>query len=334
MYAFLRPFLFNTDPEKAHEITLSLLEKSQKLGLLGFLYGKQELTTECMGLTFANPVGLAAGLDKNGEYIDALAALGFGYIEIGTVTPKPQAGNAKPRLFRIKEAHAVINRMGFNNKGVDYLIDQVKRAKYQGVLGINIGKNAVTPVENALDDYLYCLERVYAYASYITVNISSPNTKNLRDLQSGDALTALLDGIKTRHQQLATQHQYYVPLVLKVAPDLDPEDIQFIAKQLLQFKIDGLIVTNTTLSREGVENLPHGDEAGGLSGAPVFEKSTACLAAFSAALKGEIPLIGVGGILSGEQAVAKKNAGASLVQVYSGLIYAGPELVQDCVNAL
>lgn len=288
----------------------------------------------CMGLEFPNPVGLAAGLDKNGAYIDALAALGFGFIEIGTITPRPQAGNPHPRLFRLPQAKAIINRMGFNNDGVDKLIENVKAAKFKGVLGINIGKNADTPVEKAVDDYLICLEKVYNYASYITVNISSPNTKNLRSLQSGDALTELLQTLKQRQLALAEEHQHYVPLVLKVAPDLEPSDIEFIAQQLLQFKIDGLIVTNTTLSREGVENLPHGDEAGGLSGAPVFEKSTACLAAFAKILEGKIPLIGVGGILSGEQAVAKRNAGATLVQVYSGLVYTGPELVKDCVDAL
>ncbi len=288
----------------------------------------------CMGIEFPNPVGLAAGLDKNGAYIDALAALGFGFIEIGTITPRPQAGNPHPRLFRLPQAKAIINRMGFNNDGVDKLIENVKAAKFKGVLGINIGKNADTPVEKAVDDYLICLEKVYNYASYITVNISSPNTKNLRSLQSGDALTELLQTLKQRQLALAEEHQHYVPLVLKVAPDLEPSDIEFIAWQLLQFKIDGLIVTNTTLSREGVENLPHGDEAGGLSGAPVFEKSTACLAAFAKILEGKIPLIGVGGILSGEQAVAKRNAGATLVQVYSGLVYTGPELVKDCVDAL
>ena len=288
----------------------------------------------CMGIEFPNPVGLAAGLDKNGAYIDALAALGFGFIEIGTITPRPQAGNPHPRLFRLPQAKAIINRMGFNNDGVDKLIENVKAAKFKGVLGINIGKNADTPVEKAVDDYLICLEKVYNYASYITVNISSPNTKNLRSLQSGDALTELLQTLKQRQLALAEEHQHYVPLVLKVAPDLEPSDIEFIAQQLLQFKIDGLIVTNTTLSREGVENLPHGDEAGGLSGAPVFAKSTACLAAFAKTLEGKIPLIGVGGILSGEQAVAKRNAGATLVQVYSGLVYTGPELVKDCVDAL
>ena len=288
----------------------------------------------CMGIQFPNPIGLAAGLDKNGAYIDALADLGFGFIEIGTITPRPQAGNPHPRLFRLPKAKAIINRMGFNNDGVDKLIENVKASKFKGILGINIGKNADTPVENAVDDYLICLEKVYNYASYITVNISSPNTKNLRSLQSGDALTELLSTLKKRQLELAEENSHYVPLVLKVAPDLEAEDVQFISKQLIEFKIDGLIVTNTTLSREGVEGLPFAEEAGGLSGAPVFEKSTACLTAFSKALNGEVPLIGVGGILSGEQAVAKREAGASLVQVYSGLIYTGPDLVKDCINAL
>ncbi len=287
----------------------------------------------CMGIEFPNPVGLAAGLDKNGAYIDALAAQGFGFIEIGTITPLPQAGNPHPRLFRLPKAKAIINRMGFNNDGVDQLVENVKAAKFKGILGINIGKNAVTPVEKAVDDYLICLEKVYNYASYVTVNISSPNTKNLRSLQSGDALTELLETLKKRQLELAQQYQHYVPLVLKVAPDLQAEDIQFIAQQLLKFKIDGLIVTNTTLSREGVEGLEHAEETGGLSGAPVFEKSTACLAAFSKLLQGQIALIGVGGILSGTDAVAKKQAGASLVQVYSGLIYTGPKLVKECVDA-
>ncbi|QSQ93217.1 quinone-dependent dihydroorotate dehydrogenase [Acinetobacter indicus] len=332
LYSLARPLLFSLAPERAHELTLSLLKSGHKMGLMRQQVAAKPVT--CMGIEFPNPVGLAAGLDKNGAYIDALAALGFGFIEIGTITPRPQAGNPHPRLFRLPQAKAIINRMGFNNDGVDKLIENVKDAKFKGVLGINIGKNADTPVEKAVDDYLICLEKVYKYASYITVNISSPNTKNLRSLQSGDALTELLQTLKQRQLALAEEHQHYVPLVLKVAPDLEPSDIEFIAQQLLQFKIDGLIVTNTTLSREGVENLPHGDEAGGLSGAPVFEKSTACLAAFAKTLEGKIPLIGVGGILSGEQAVAKRNAGATLVQVYSGLVYTGPELVKDCVDAL
>lgn len=332
LYSLARPLLFTLAPERAHELTLSLLKSTHKLGLMRQNIAAKPVT--CMGIEFPNPVGLAAGLDKNGAYIDALAGLGFGFIEIGTITPRPQQGNPLPRLFRIPQAKAIINRMGFNNDGVDQLIENVKAAKFKGVLGINIGKNADTPVEKAVDDYLICLEKVYNYASYITVNISSPNTKNLRSLQSGDALTELLETLKKRQLELAEEHQHYVPLVLKVAPDLEAEDIQFIAKQLLQFKIDGLIVTNTTLSREGVENLPFGDEAGGLSGAPVFEKSTACLKAFAEVLKGQIPLIGVGGILSGEQALAKQNAGANLVQVYSGLIYTGPTLIQECVSAM
>lgn len=331
LYSLARPLLFSLAPERAHELTLSLLKSSHAMGMMRQNVAAKPVT--CMGIEFPNPVGLAAGLDKNGAYIDALAAQGFGFIEIGTITPLPQAGNPHPRLFRLPKAKAIINRMGFNNEGVDQLIENVKASKFKGVLGINIGKNAATPVEKAVDDYLICLEKVYNYASYITVNISSPNTKNLRSLQSGDALSELLETLKNRQLELAKEFQHYVPLVLKVAPDLESEDIQFIAKQLLKFKIDGLIVTNTTLSREGVEGLEYAEEAGGLSGAPVFEKSTACLAAFSKLLQGQIELIGVGGILSSADAVAKKQAGASLVQVYSGLIYTGPKLVKDCVDA-
>ncbi|MQW92931.1 quinone-dependent dihydroorotate dehydrogenase [Acinetobacter wanghuae] len=331
LYSLARPLLFSLAPERAHELTLSLLKSSYNMGMIRQNVAAKPVT--CMGIEFPNPVGLAAGLDKNGAYIDALAAQGFGFIEIGTITPLPQAGNPHPRLFRLPKAKAIINRMGFNNDGVDQLVENVKAAKFKGVLGINIGKNAVTSVEKAVDDYLICLEKVYNYASYVTVNISSPNTKNLRSLQSGDALTELLETLKKRQLELAQQYQHYVPLVLKVAPDLEAEDIQFIAQQLLKFKIDGLIVTNTTLSREGVEGLEHAEETGGLSGAPVFEKSTACLAAFSKLLQGQIALIGVGGILSGADAVAKKQAGASLVQVYSGLIYTGPKLVKACVDA-
>ncbi len=332
LYSLARPLLFSLAPERAHDLTLSLLKSAHQMGVIRANIIAKPVT--CMGIQFPNPVGLAAGLDKNGAYIDALAALGFGFIEIGTITPRPQPGNPQPRLFRIPEAKAIINRMGFNNAGVDQLIENVKAAKFKGVLGINIGKNADTPVEKAVDDYLICLEKVYNYASYITVNISSPNTKNLRSLQSGDALTELLETLKNRQLQLAEEYQHYVPLVLKVAPDLNPDEIEFIAAKLLQFKIDGLIVTNTTLSREGVENLPFGDEAGGLSGAPVFEKSTACLSRFAELLQNKIPLIGVGGIVSGEQALAKQQAGATLVQVYSGLIYTGPSLIKDCVDAM
>lgn len=333
LYSFARPLLFTLDPERAHDVTLSSLKKAYKLGLIQNIYKQYQKPVTCMGITFPNPVGLAAGLDKNGDYIDALAALGFGFIEIGTITPRPQAGNPQPRLFRLPQAKAIINRMGFNNAGVDQLIENVKAAKFKGVLGINIGKNADTPVEKATEDYLICLEKVYNYASYVTVNISSPNTKGLRSLQSGYALTELLEALKDKQLELAEQHHHYVPMVLKVAPDLTEEDIDFIAKELLRFNIDGLIVTNTTLSREGVEGLPHGEEAGGLSGAPVFEKSTHCLTQFAKRLEGKIPLIGVGGILSGEQAAMKQASGASLVQIYSGLIYTGPELIADCVKS-
>ncbi|ENW07434.1 quinone-dependent dihydroorotate dehydrogenase [Acinetobacter beijerinckii] len=332
LYSLARPLLFTLAPERAHELTLSMLDKAHKFGLMHQKVAHKPVT--CMGIEFPNPVGLAAGLDKNGAHIDALAALGFGFIEIGTITPRPQAGNPLPRLFRIPEAKAIINRMGFNNDGVDKLIENVKASKFRGVLGINIGKNADTPVEDAVSDYLICLEKVYNYASYITVNISSPNTKNLRSLQSGDALTELLQTLKDRQLELAEQYNHYVPLALKVAPDLESEDIRFISMQLIKFKIDGLIVTNTTLGREGVENFHNGNEAGGLSGAPVFEKSTKCLSQFAEILAGKIPLIGVGGIVSGEQAVAKQQAGASLVQVYSGLIYTGPTLVKDCIDAM
>ena len=333
-YALLRPFLFNMDPEHAHEMTLSLLNKAHKARVLGLVYGQSMQPTDCMGLQFSNPVGLAAGLDKNGDYIDALAELGFGFIEVGTVTPKPQAGNDRPRLFRLKQADAIINRMGFNNEGVDYLIENVQRCKYKGNIGINIGKNAATPVEKAADDYVYCLERVYPHASYITVNISSPNTANLRDLQSGEALTHLLDAIKNRHSQLATEYGFYVPLVLKVAPDLDPIQVDYISQQLLDFEIDGLIATNTTLSRVGVEDLPDGDQAGGLSGRPVSHISTQILQQFSDQLDGKVALIGVGGIDSGAKAVKKIEAGADMVQLYSGLIYKGPGLVQSCIQSI
>lgn len=332
LYSLARPLLFTLAPERAHELTLSMLDKAYKLGFMHQKVANKPVT--CMGIEFPNPVGLAAGLDKNGAHIDAFAALGFGFIEIGTITPRPQAGNPQPRLFRIPEAKAIINRMGFNNDGVDKLVENVKASKFKGILGINIGKNADTPVEDAVSDYLICLEKVYNYASYITVNISSPNTKNLRSLQSGDALTELLQTLKDRQLELAEQYNHYVPLVLKVAPDLTIEDINFISTQLLKFKIDGLIVTNTTLGRDGVENLPNGNEAGGLSGAPVFEKSTECLRQFSKILDGRMPLIGVGGIVSGDQAVIKQQAGASLIQVYSGLIYTGPTLVKDCVDAM
>ena len=310
----IRPLLFSLDPETAHRVTLDALQAAHRLGLVP-LFAKRPADNPrtVMGLAFPNPVGLAAGLDKNGAYIDALAGLGFGFVEIGTVTPRPQPGNPKPRLFRLPQANAIINRMGFNNDGVDALIANVQRADYRGILGINIGKNADTPIENAADDYLICLRKVYAHASYVTVNISSPNTKNLRQLQDGDALNNLLAQLKAEQQKLADTHGKYVPISLKIAPDMEGEQIAQIAHLLMQHRIDGVIATNTTLSREGVENLPHGTETGGLSGAPVREKSTAVIRALHQHLQGALPVIGVGGILSGADAVEKINVGAALV---------------------
>ena len=331
----IRPLLFSIDPETAHHVMLDALQISHRLGLTS-LFAKQPAVAprKVMGLTFPNPVGLAAGMDKNGAYINALAGLGFGFIEIGTVTPRPQPGNPKPRLFRLPQANAIINRMGFNNDGVDTLIANVQRAAYCGILGINIGKNADTPMEKAVDDYLICLRKVYAHASYVTVNISSPNTKNLRQLQDEDALNSLLAQLKAEQQKLADTHGKYVPIALKIAPDLEGEQVVQIARLLMQHRMDGVIATNTTLSREGVENLEHGMEAGGLSGAPVREKSTAVIRALHQHLQDALPIIGVGGILSGADAAEKINAGAALVQIYSGLVYCGPKLVGECCAAI
>ncbi|PPC99138.1 MAG: dihydroorotate dehydrogenase (quinone), partial [Methylotenera sp.] len=281
-----------------------------------------------------NAVGLAAGLDKNAAVIDGMAALGFGFIEVGTVTPRPQPGNPKPRLFRVAEAQGIVNRFGFNNLGVDNLIENVKAAKYQGVLGINIGKNFDTPNEKAVDDYLICMRKVYAYASYITVNISSPNTKNLRALQEKEALSDLLATLKAEQLKLAEQFGRYVPIALKIAPDLELEQVNEIADLLMAHKIDAVIATNTTLSREAVQGLPNAAETGGLSGAPVRDKSTVVIQQLSQRLQGALPIIGVGGILSGTDAIEKIAAGASLVQLYSGLIYKGPQLIRDVAQAL
>jgi dihydroorotate dehydrogenase len=291
-----------------------------------------------MGLTFPNPVGLAAGMDKDGAYIDGLAGLGFGFMEIGTVTPRAQPGNPKPRMFRLPQAHALINRMGFNNGGVDAFVRNVQASRFyqerQGILGLNIGKNADTPIERATDDYLHCLDQVYPYAAYVTVNISSPNTKNLRQLQQASELDALLSALKRSQARLADTHGRYVPLALKIAPDLDDEQIETIASALLRHHIDGVIASNTTITRDAVQGLTHANETGGLSGAPVRELSTRVIRALHQYLKGEIPVIGVGGILSGEHACEKMQAGASLVQLYTGLIYRGPSLVRECAAAI
>ncbi len=334
LYRLIRPALFSLDPEDAHRFTLASLDIAHRTGLLSLLPRASGTPVQAMGIDFPNAVGLAAGLDKDGAHIHALAALGFGFIEIGTVTPRPQSGNPQPRMFRLPAAEAIINRMGFNNLGVDNLVRNVVASGFTGVLGINIGKNKDTPNEQAVDDYLACLDKVYPHASYVTVNISSPNTQNLRELQKDEALDALLSAIKLRQSDLAQQHGKYVPVALKIAPDLDDAQIAAIAALLMMHRIDAVIATNTTISRDAVAGLPNADEAGGLSGAPVREASTRVIRALAHHLKNEVPIIGVGGILSGEHAREKIAAGASLVQVYSGLIYRGPELVRECVQAL
>ena len=335
LYTLTKPFLFQLDAELAHDLTLKSLKWAQQSGLLQ-LYPKAPscVSRQVMGITFPNAVGLAAGLDKNGAVIDGMAQLGFGFIEIGTVTPRPQPGNPKPRLFRVTEANGIINRFGFNNLGVDNLIESVKAAAYQGVLGINIGKNFDTPNERAVDDYIIGMQKVYAHASYITVNISSPNTKNLRALQEKEALSSLLACLKLEQAKLAQQHGKYVPITLKIAPDLNHEQVVEIADLLMQHQIDGVIATNTTLARDAVKGMKNAEETGGLSGAPVKHQSTIVIQQLSKQLQGALPIIGVGGILSGADAVEKIAAGASLVQVYSGLIYKGPALVRDICKTL
>lgn len=334
-YSAIRKVLFQMDPEATHDFTIKAL-KNTGASLLNFPYKQTvpEKPVQVMGIHFPNPCGLAAGLDKNGECIRAFDDMGFGFVEIGTVTPRPQPGNEKPRIFRLEQANAIINRMGFNNKGVDYLVDQVRKAKFRGVLGINIGKNKDTPEENAKDDYIHCMRKVYNHATYITVNISSPNTPGLRELQYGDALNALLSALKEEQLSLARQFDKYVPIAVKIAPDLTEEEIHSIAHCLITNEIDGVIATNTTLAREQVEHLEHGNETGGLSGAPVKDKSTEVIRTLAKALDNKLPIIGVGGISSGQDAKDKMDAGAKLVQVYTGFIYQGPELVKDIVRAL
>ncbi len=334
LYPLIKPLLFRLDAERTHDMTLKSLKVSEKLGLLGFCKSPVCQPREVMGLTFPNPVGLAAGLDKNGAVIDGLAALGFGFVEVGTVTPRPQPGNPKPRLFRVEAAEGIINRFGFNNLGVDQLVENVKAAKYRGILGINIGKNFDTPIEQAVSDYLICMEKVYAHASYITVNISSPNTKNLRDLQEKESLSALLATLKQAQTKLADQHGRYVPIALKIAPDLIEAQVIEIAALLMQHQMDAVIATNTTLARDAVHGMPHSEEKGGLSGAPVRKQSTVVIQQLAKQLQGALPIIGVGGIASGADAQEKIKAGASLVQVYSGLIYKGPALITDVCHTL
>ena len=337
-YSLLRPWLFCLDPEKAHNLTLSNLDRAQRWGILERLVVKPIHDPQLLcGIEFPNPVGLAAGLDKDGKHIDALAALGFGFLEIGTVTPKPQPGNPRPRMFRLTEAQAIINRMGFNNDGVDACVTRVRRSQFWqsgGVLGMNIGKNASTPIEEASRDYILAMEAVYEIASYITVNISSPNTKNLRDLHGEEMLRELLSSLDVARKRLSDRYGVRKPLFLKIAPDLDLQDIHLIADLLLEFGMDAVIATNTTISREAVQGMEFSTEAGGLSGAPVRDASNTVIRALKTRLGDRLPIIGVGGILTGADARQKIMAGASLVQLYTGLIYRGPDLVNECAKAL
>ncbi len=335
LYSLLRPLLFQLDAERAHHLTLDALKIAHQTGLLGLYAGKPvEDITSVFGIQFPNRVGLAAGLDKNADYVDALGALGFGFVEVGTVTPRPQAGNPQPRLFRAVAQRGIVNRMGFNNLGVEHLLRNIKQRTYRGVLGVNIGKNATTPVENALDDYLACLNAVYADCDYITVNLSSPNTPGLRDLQFGEPLQRLLEGLKNRQQQLQTQYGRYKPLLVKIAPDLAEQDVVSIAQTLVQTQIDGVIATNTTVDKTALQGTVLANEVGGLSGAPLYEKSTDILRQLARELDGKMSIIGVGGIESAVQAKEKIAAGASLVQLYSGLIYQGPALVKACAQGI
>jgi dihydroorotate dehydrogenase len=334
LYSLFRPVLFALDPEAAHDLAFASLDLAARAHIAGFAVARAPADpVELMGLRFPNRIGLAAGLDKNAAHIDGLAALGFGHIECGTVTPRAQPGNPKPRLFRIREAEALVNRMGFPNDGLDAFVANAAKSRYRGVLGLNIGKNFDTPIERAADDYVACLRGCYARASYVTVNVSSPNTAGLRDLQHEDALARLVRTLKGEQRKLAQQHGKYTPLVLKIAPDLTPAAIEGIAKLLARHKVDGVIATNTTVARDGVAGLPHADEAGGLSGRPLRERSTAVIRTLAHVLDGALPIIGVGGVLSGADAKEKIDAGASLVQFYTGLIYRGPALVAECVRA-
>ncbi len=336
MYSLVRPLLFTLDAERAHGAGLALLEAAYRAGVSGLVAAHpQPWPTRALGLTFPNPVGLAAGLDKNGAHVDALLALGFGFVEVGTVTPRPQPGNPKPRMFRLPSHEAIINRLGFNNEGVDALVRNVSRAKRRGgLLGINIGRNKDTPNESAEQDYLHCLERVYPLADYVTVNISSPNTAGLRELQEEQALRRLVGTLREAQEKLGALHGKRVPMLVKVAPDLSDDDIDAAGRVLADLQVDGVIATNTTVSRLAVQEHPLARETGGLSGAPLMDKSTAVLRMLRTRLPESIPLVGVGGVLSGADAAKKMAAGASLVQLYTGLVYRGPALIGESVDAM
>ena len=335
LYPLFRPLLFAADPELAHDVALGGLDAAARVGLAQLAASRlPQAPVEAMGLRFPNRVGLAAGLDKNAAHLKGLATLGFGFIEAGTVTPRAQPGNPRPRMFRVVEAQALVNRLGFNNGGVDAFVANVARSGYRGILGINIGKNFDTPNERAADDYVACLRAVHAHANYVTINVSSPNTKGLRDLQAEAALSALLARIVAERDDLAQEHGRCVPLAVKIAPDLDDAAVKAVARLLVAHRLDGVIATNTTIARDGVAGLPHANEGGGLSGAPLRERSTAVLRILAKALDGALPIIGVGGILAATDAQQKLDAGAALVQLYTGLIYRGPDLVAECVRAL
>ncbi|TMP34255.1 quinone-dependent dihydroorotate dehydrogenase [Pseudoalteromonas rubra] len=334
-YDLARRYMFSKDAEWAHDFALGNLRRFANTPLsMAWSQSLPKKPVNFLGLEFDNPVGLAAGLDKNAECIDAFSQMGFGFIEVGTVTPRPQVGNDKPRIFRLPEANAIINRMGFNNKGVDNLVANVKAARYQGILGINIGKNKDTPNEQGKDDYIHCMRKVFEHASYITVNISSPNTPGLRDLQYGEALDDLLQSLKNEQVDLIEKHKKSVPMLVKIAPDVDAVQLQQIAESLVNNRIDGVIATNTTLSREAVKGLEHAEEAGGLSGRPVREKSTQVVSELKRMTEGKLPIIGVGGIDSAAAAKEKLNAGADLVQVYTGFIYEGPQLIKKILTEI
>jgi dihydroorotate dehydrogenase len=334
LYSFIRPLLFSLSPETAHQVTLQLLNGIYQVRLTPLIFGKiPSAPCTVMGLNFPNPVGLAAGMDKNGEYIESLAALGFGFIEVGTITPRPQPGNPLPRLFRLPGEKAVINRMGFNNKGMDYLIKNINKSRFSGILGVNLGKNVDTPLTQAVDDYLIGLRQVYPYADYVTINISSPNTPGLRQLQQGEELAPILKSLKGAQTQLSQQHEKYVPLVIKISPDLSEKELKVVAEKIISYQIDGVIATNTTLLRTGIKNSPFVNEYGGLSGAPLSALATRTVQLMNKYLENRIPIIASGGIMTVADAQAKWEAGASLIQIYTGLIYQGPYLIKEIIDS-
>jgi dihydroorotate dehydrogenase len=334
LYPFIKPLLFKLDAELAHTLTVKMMIAAHKLGLLGSEVRSQKPEVSCLGLRFPNALGLAAGMDKSASAVEAWGALGFGSVEVGTLTPRPQPGNPKPRLFRLPEHKALLNRMGFNNPGIHAAVARLEKRRTKAVVGVNIGKNFDTPNENAVNDYLYCLKAAYPVADYIAVNISSPNTKGLRDLQGEESIRALLAALQQEQASLEQQHDKHVPIVVKIAPDLEPLQIEALARVFNELHVEGIIATNTTIARDAIAGHPLASEAGGLSGAPVTQRSTEVIGLFRQLLRPGTPIIGVGGIMNGADAVAKMQAGANLVQIYSGIVFAGPALIGDVLDAL